>query len=175
MQIEEIIKACRAGDRLGQRALYDQYASKMMGICMRYCKQREDAEDALCNGMYRIMSKIDQYTGEGNFEGWMKRIIINECLMHLRKKKVRYDEIEEHLHLATNDLSVEDELIYQDVLKLLDYLPPGYRTIFSLYVIDGYKHKEIAELLGISINTSKSQLILAKKRLRDIVKKKYLA
>ena len=175
MRIEEIIQACRAGDRIGQKALYDKYASRMMGICMRYCKQREDAEDVLCNGMYRIMTKIDQYSGKGNFEGWMKRVIINECLMHLRKKKIRFEEVEEHHHLASTELSVEDVLIYEDVLRLLDYLPLGYRTVFSLFVIEGYKHKEIAEELGISINTSKSQLILAKKRLQEIVKKKYTA
>jgi len=175
MRIEEIIQACRTGDRMGQKALYDKYASLMMGICMRYCKQREDAEDVLCNGMYRIMTKIGQYSGTGNFEGWMKRVMINECLMHLRKKKIRFEEVEEHLHLASKELSVEDFLIYEDVLRLLDYLPPGYRTVFTLYVIEGYKHKEIAEELGISINTSKSQLILAKKRLQEIVKKKYTA
>ncbi len=175
MGIEEIIKACRAGDRLGQRALYDRFSSRMMGICMRYCKQREDAEDALCNGMYRVMSKIDQYAGKGSFEGWMKRIMINECLMHLRKKKVKFEEIGDYLHLASDNHSVEEQMMYEEVLRLLDYLPPGYRTVFSLYVIDGYKHKEIAEELGISINTSKSQLILAKKRLQDIVRKKYLA
>ena len=175
MRIDEIIQACRAGDRIGQKALYDKYASRMMGICMRYCKQREDAEDVLCNGMYRIMTKIDQYTGSGNFEGWMKRVMINECLMHLRKKKIRFEEVEEHHHLTSTDISIEDVMIYEDVLRLLDYLPMGYRTVFTLYVIEGYKHKEIAEELGISINTSKSQLILAKKRLQEIVKKKYTA
>lgn len=175
MRIDEIIAACRAGDRIGQKALYDQYASRMMGICMRYCKQREDAEDVLCNGMYRIMTKIGQYTGQGNFEGWMKRVMINECLMHLRKKKIRFEDVDEQRHIASAESSIEDLLMYEDVLRLLDYLPPGYRTVFTLYVIDGYKHKEIAEELGISINTSKSQLILAKKRLQDIVKKKYLA
>lgn len=175
MHIEEIIRACKLRDRIGQKALYDQYASKMMAICMRYCKQREDAEDVLCHGLFRIMDKIDQYTGEGNFEGWMKRIMINECLMHLRKKKIRFDQITEQVHIPDRTLSIEDQLIYEDVLKLLDFLPPGYRTVFTLYVIDGFKHKEIAEQLNISINTSKSQLILAKKRLQDIVKKKYLA
>lgn len=175
MRIEEIIQACRAGDRIGQKALYDKYASRMMGICMRYCKQREDAEDVLCNGMYRILNKISQYSGKGNFEGWMKRVMINECLMHLRKKKIRFEDVEDQYHLASPDISIEDELMYEDVLQLLNYLPRGYRTVFSLYVIEGYKHKEIAEELGISINTSKSQLILAKKRLQEIVKKKYTA
>ncbi|MBT8220194.1 MAG: sigma-70 family RNA polymerase sigma factor [Bacteroidia bacterium] len=175
MRIEEIIRACKKRDRSGQKALYDRYAPQMMSICMRYCRHREDAEDVLCQGMFRILDKIDQYTGKGNFEGWMKRIIINECLMHLRKKKLRYEEIDDTIQIESDAISVEEQLIYRDVLKLLDQLPTGYRTVFSLYVIDGYKHKEIAEKLGISINTSKSQLILAKKRLRSIVLNQYLA
>ena len=174
MRIDEIIEACKKGDRQGQKALYDLYAPKLMGICLRYCKQREDAEDVLCNGMHNILTKIHQYTGEGNFEGWMKRVMINECLMHLRKKKIRFDEITDYMHLEASNLSIEEKLIYDDVLKLLDLLPTGYRTVFIMYVIDGYKHREIAEKLDISINTSKSQLILAKKRLQEIVEKKYL-
>lgn len=174
MRIEEIILSCKKKDRKGQKALYDQYAPRMMAICLRYCKHREDAEDALGRGMFQILDKINQYSGDGNFEGWMKRIIINECLMHLRKKKLRYDAIDDKVIVESNAVSIEDKLIYDDVLKLLDHLPPGYRTVFSLYVIDGFKHKEIAEELGISINTSKSQLILARKRLQKIVQQHYL-
>ena len=132
-----------------------------------------DAEDVMIESFYKIFSKISQYKGQGSFEGWMKRIVINESLMHIRKKNNLNLHIElEKAYDAKEDAVAVDQLQYEEVLSLLEELPHGYRTIFNLYVIEGYKHREIAELLKISINTSKSQLILAKKRLREIYKKK---
>ncbi len=137
-------------------------------------KNEVDAEDALIKGFYKIFKNLNSYKGIGSFEGWMKRIVINESLMLLRKNHninmmVTIDDIS-----ATNSLKVDfvDNLTYEDILVVLDKLPVGYRTIFNLYVIEGYKHREIAEQLGISINTSKSQLILAKKKMRMLLKKK---
>lgn len=166
----EIIKACQNQDALAQRRLYEQHAPKMLGVCRRYLKRLEDAEDALVEGFCKVFANLGQYTGTGSFEGWIRRIVVNECLMALRKKHALKNayEIQEHYDLH-DDQNVVAELAAQDILQLLDQLPNGYRTVFNLYVIEGYKHREIAELLGISINTSKSQLILAKKRLQKLL------
>lgn len=166
----EIIKACRDQDPLAQRRIYQTYSPKMLGVCRRYLKRNEDAEDALVEAFCKVFTNISQYTGNGSFEGWIRRIIVNECLMALRKKHALKNayEIQEHFDLR-DDQNVVADLAVQDILQLLDQLPNGYRTVFNLYVIEGYKHREIAELLDISINTSKSQLILAKKRLQQLL------
>jgi RNA polymerase sigma-70 factor (ECF subfamily) len=148
------------------------YAPLMLSICKRYLKNNTDAEDVLLKGMFKIFSNIGQFKGNGSFEGWMKRIVINEALMHLRKQKNFNVEVEISNVQIPNQIEIDEQLILEDLLRILDYLPTGYRTVFNLYVIEGYKHREIAEKLGISINTSKSQLILAKKRLRELLKKK---
>ncbi|MEZ4981140.1 MAG: RNA polymerase sigma factor [Saprospiraceae bacterium] len=167
----EIVQGCKQKDRKAQKALYDRYSPVMYGVCLRYMKNQADAEDMLIEGLFKAMSKIDQFNEEGSFEGWVRRIVVNECLMALRKNNVLKFAEEIHPNLDhTEELSVEDNLIAEDLLKLLDHLPNGYRTVFNLYVLEGYKHREIAEELGISINTSKSQLILARKRLEDLYK-----
>jgi len=161
-------------DRRAQQALYDKYAPLFYSICMRYLKQPMDAEDVMIESFYKIFNKIGQFNNQGSFEGWMKRIVVNESLMHIRKKKNLNLHIEiEKAYDAKEDAVALDNLQYEELLTLLEELPDGYRTIFNLYIIEGYKHREIADLLGISINTSKSQLILAKKRLREIYKKKH--
>ncbi len=169
-----IIAKCKTQDRVAQKTLYNKYAPLFFSICLRYIKNRPAAEDVMIESFYRIYSKINQYKGNGSFEGWMKRIVINECLMYLRKN----NNMNMHLELEkAKDLSEPSHIIsninFNEVVNLLQQLPAGYRTIFNLYVIEGYKHREIAEQLGISINTSKSQLILAKKRLRALYKKKH--
>jgi RNA polymerase sigma-70 factor (ECF subfamily) len=137
-------------------------------------KNPMDAEDALVMSFYKIFSKISQFKGEGSFEGWMKRIVVNECLMKIRKSSNLnlHVDIDQAYDVSDPEHIVSD-LNYKELLVLLDDLPNGYRTVFNLYVIEGYKHREIAEILGISINTSKSQLILAKKKMRELFKKKH--
>lgn len=172
MTENEIIEGCRQGDRKAQKALYDKHSPKMFGVCLRYMKSREEAEDIMIHGLFKVMTKIDKYGGNGSFEGWIRRIMVNECLMQLRKRDILKFSAEIHPNLDHADaLTMEDQLIAEDLLKLLEMLPSGYRTVFNLYVLEGYKHREIAELLGISINTSKSQLILARKRLESLVLK----
>lgn len=127
------------------------------------------AEDVLVEAFFKVFTKIDQFQGEGSFEGWIRRIVVNESLMHLRKRKPTENALEPLESDAKTSLTMQDSLEAADILALLNQLPNGYRTIFNLYVIEGYKHREIAEKLNISINTSKSQLILAKKRMRDLV------
>jgi len=168
-ELEHIIQGCKNNDASSQKILYDRYASLFLSMALRYTRQYEQAEDVMIHAFYKIFDKINSYKGNGSFEGWMKIIVVNEALMHIRKKT--------NLNLAIeiNDVdkpetqNVVDQLQYEDLIKLLNQLPDGYRTIFNLYVIEGYKHREIAELLDISINTSKSQLILAKKRMRNLI------
>lgn len=170
MTEKELIKACKQQDRQAQRELYDRYSPLLFGICRRYVKVREDAEDVLLEAFFKIFSKIDQYTGQGSFEGWMRRITVNEALMFLRKTQLLQTDVELNNLDISNAITVEDRLAAKDILKLLDHLPSGYRTVFNLYVVEGYKHREIADMLDISINTSKSQLIMAKKRLQELIK-----
>ena len=171
----ELIEACKRQERKAQKLLFERYSPKMFGVCKRYVKRYEDAEDVLIEGLYKVLSKINSYSGNGSFEGWIRRIIVNECLMFLRKKHNFRLTVEiSNIEIKT-EVTIVDELAAQDIINLLDKLPTGYRTIFNMYVLEGYKHREIAEELGISINTSKSQLILAKKRMRALVKERGIA
>ena len=172
MTENEIIEGCQNQSRQAQKALYDHFSPIMFGVCKRYCKNREDAEDVLVNGLFKAINNIHQFRGGGSFEGWIRRIIVNEALMFLRKRQKITVEIEEYHVGAPAGGTIEDELAAQDILELLAQLPIGYRTVFNLYVLDGLKHREIAEALGISINTSKSQLILAKKRMQEVLAKR---
>ncbi|MEM0993542.1 MAG: RNA polymerase sigma factor [Bacteroidota bacterium] len=170
MTEQQIIEACERGDPKAQKWIYNRFAPKMFGVCRRYVKSSADAEDVLIEGFYKVLTKIHQYGGNGSFEGWIRRIIVNEALMFLRKNNPLKNATDlEHIDIVEHQVSVLEALKVQDILKFLHQLPTGYRTVFNLYVIEGYKHREIAEQLGISINTSKSQLILAKKRLRQLL------
>jgi len=167
-----LISGCKNNERSAQKELYDKYSSYILSICCRYLRQRDEAEDAMIQCFYKIYTKINSYSGDGSFEGWMRRVAVNECLMLLRKKKMLLVEIDSSFDVPYSEQGIEELLEYKELLEILDELPPGYRTVFNLHVIEGYKHREIAEKLGISINTSKSQLILAKKRLRESLNKK---
>jgi len=166
---KQLITACQRRDRKAQKLLFDRYSPKMFGICRRYVRDVQEAEDVLVEGMFRVLTKIDAFRGEGSFEGWIRRIIVNQSLMFLRKRnELKFAQEIDNIEV-TAQTNIEDDLAAQDILDLLSQLPTGYRTIFNLYVVEGFKHREIAEQLGISINTSKSQLILAKKRMRTLV------
>ena len=153
--------------------LYVDYSPILFSVAKRYLKNDEDAEDALIEAFFKIFTKIKTFENNGSFEGWMRRIVVNECLMKLRKKRNFTLALEEAFGVGEAE-TITPNLAYQDLLKVIKNLPTGYRTIFNLYEIEGYKHREIGEMLGISINTSKSQLILAKKRIRELIKKKQL-
>ncbi|MCB9275478.1 MAG: RNA polymerase sigma factor [Lewinellaceae bacterium] len=167
---QELLEACKNDDRLAQRLLYDRYSPDMFGLCLRYVKNREDAEDVLVEAFFKVFDNIGQYMGLGSFEGWIRRIVVNEALMFLRRRH-NFNMTVEISESAppSSQPRIVDELSAQDILGLLGQLPTGYRTVFNLYVLEGYKHREIADMLGISINTSKSQLILAKKRLQELL------
>ncbi|TGE24315.1 sigma-70 family RNA polymerase sigma factor [Hymenobacter aquaticus] len=163
----DLIAACRQGSGRAQKLLYERFAGMMLGVCIRYLRRREDAEEAMLGGFAKVFRALDQYRHEGSFEGWIRRIMVNEALGQLRRK--------EPLHLAIDDMvtdvpataaEAESNLNAADLLALLADLPAGYRTVFNLYALEGYSHPEIAELLGISEGTSKSQLSKARAMLQ---------
>ena len=169
----ELIQRCKNGDRAAQKWLYDRYAPLLFSVCRRYLRSREDAEEALGNGLYKAISNIDSYQNAGSFEGWLRKIVVNESLMMLRKTQILvFPGDEQQFPDQPDTFSIEADMSVREILELLEQLPNGYRTVFSLYVIEGFKHHEIADTLGISINTSKSQLILAKEKLKQLLIKK---
>ncbi|MBP9927040.1 MAG: RNA polymerase sigma factor [Cyclobacteriaceae bacterium] len=163
----ELVEGCKRQNRNAQKRLYEQYASKWYALCCRYIKDRMEAEDVLIIAFTKILNKIDQYTGEGNFEGWMRKVIVNEALSYLRKNKNMYLETDiEAADYEPDYENLEKNLEAEDLLKMIDQLPTGYRIVFNLFAIEGYSHQEIGEQLGISESTSKSQLSRARASLQ---------
>lgn len=167
---QELIKGCIRRERGAQKRLYDTFSSKMFALCSRYVKNSMEAEDVLVTAFTKILDKIDQYKGEGSFEGWIRRIVVNEALTWLRRNRNMYLELElEAANYEPDYQTISDHLEAEDLLKMIGELPSGYRIVFNLYAIDGYSHKEIAEQLGISENTSKSQLSRARAYLQKLL------
>ena len=163
----DLIKACQRQNAKAQRTLYDRYSPVMLGLCRRYVRGELEAEDVMIKGFMKVFSKIDLFEGKGSFEGWMKRIMINESLTYIRQNKAMYLETDIEVAEREPDFDkISTELEAKDLLKMVNELPSGYRTIFNLYAIEGYSHKEISELLGINENTSKSQLSRARAQLQ---------
>jgi RNA polymerase sigma factor (sigma-70 family) len=159
----ELIEGCRRREAKAQSSLYNLYAGKFYALCSRYVKEKMEAEDVMVTAFTKILDRIDQYSGEGSFEGWMKRVMINESLSYLRKNKGMYLEMDIEAADREPDLErMENNLQAEDLMKMIEALPSGYRIVFNMYAIDGYSHKEIADQLGISENTSKSQLSRAR-------------
>lgn len=159
----EWIEACKRQDSLAQKHLYEHYSAKMYALCCRYIPSKMEAEDVLITAFTKLFERIDQFKGEGSFEGWIRRIIVNESLTYLRRNKNMYLETEiEAVDREPDFAKLENSLEAEDLMKLISQLPTGYRMVFNLYAIDGYSHKEIADQLGISENTSKSQLSRAR-------------
>jgi len=165
----DIINGCRQKKHRAQKALYDRYHPVLMGICVRYAKSNAEAEDILITGLTRIFEKITDYRGSGSFEGWMKKIMVNAAIDNYRKNLKHY-HLEDVDELTTENIgfeSIPDIFSVNDILKTIQELPDGYRMVFNLYAIEGYSHKEIAEKLNISESTSKTQLMKARKKLRQ--------
>lgn len=159
-----MVAGCRKQDSKIQNLVYQTHAPKVFGICKRYMKDRENAEEAAMNAFLTVFRKIESFRNEGSFEGWILRITVNCCLMELRKKNNFTIEFAENSGSVQNE--VHDHLDQDDIEKMLRTLPEGARIVFNLYAIEGYKHHEIAEKLGISEGTSKSQLNYAKEKLK---------
>jgi RNA polymerase sigma-70 factor (ECF subfamily) len=172
--IEVLIQQARKQQAPAQKELYERYKGAMFAVCRRYIRDESEAEDVFIQAFYKIFIHLADFKGTGSFKGWARRIMVNECLMYLRKQH--------NLHLTValtdNEMDVSENqeedypYTYDELMGVIDLLPTGYRTVFNLYVLEEYKHREIAEMLGISINTSKSQFILAKKKILDILVKK---
>ena len=168
MNEEILVKKCIEGDNRAQKKLFDLFAPKLFGVCLRYMKDHDFAQDTLQDGFVKIFTKLSDYNGKGSFEGWMRRIVVNTCLDQLRKdQKLKMNtSIDDVSFLVKDNHWIEEELTAKDLLKLVESLPDGYRVVFNMFAIEGYSHKEIAEQLDISENTSKSQFSRAKSHLR---------
>ncbi|MEM8527048.1 MAG: sigma-70 family RNA polymerase sigma factor [Bacteroidota bacterium] len=169
-----IIKACKKGDRKAQELLYRKYSAMLFGICLRYAKDRAEAQDFLQESLIVIFRDLHQYQPKAAFGAWLRRVTVNVCLQQLRKQRniFQVHSIEE---ICSNSIQEEADIFSRfrerALLQMVQQLPTGYRVVFNLYAIEGYSHQEIAENLGISVNTSKSQLSRAKSTLRKLLEK----
>lgn len=167
--IEDLVKRCKANERKAQESLYKQFASKMLGVCLRYANDRMEAEDMLQNGFIRVFQKIADYRGDGSFEGWVRRIMVHSSIEYYRKhhKMLSMADLEETGKEPSVDAVATARLDAKDLMTLIQQLSPGYRMVFNLYAIEGYSHKEVGEIMGISEGASKSQLSRARAILKE--------
>lgn len=174
---KEIIQGCIEGDIQTQRLLFNTFAPKMMSVCLRYIGNRSEAEDVLQDGFILVFRHIDKFKFNGSFEGWIRRIMVNTALKFLQSKKVNFVEIDAvQATFIHGEPSVLSELNTEELMKMIDALPDGYKIVFNLYVIEGYSHDEIAKLIHISPGTSRSQLIKARRLLqKQITERQKLA
>jgi RNA polymerase sigma-70 factor (ECF subfamily) len=170
----EIIKGCLKNDRMSQKALYEGYYGKMLGVCMRYAKDRDEAKDMLQEGFLKVFNNVANFNNKGSFEGWVRRIMVNTCIDQIRKNKKNYLIVSttyanEQANAAVDEVAEDDladKISEAEILRAIQDLTPAYRMVFNLFVIEEYTHKEIAELLDISEGTSKSNLAKAKFNLK---------
>ena len=170
---QDLLNACKKGDVRAQRIFYDQYKGKMFVLCLRYSNSREDAEDILQEGFIKVFRDLGQYRGQGSLEGWIRKVVLRVALDHLRKQKrmIQTTDIsEQEFRLPSDDFEFEEgDENAKGLIKLMQKMPVGFRTVLNLYVLEGYTHPQIAEVLGISVETSKSQLNRAKKYLKNLL------
>ena len=168
----QLIAALKRGESRAHKVVYERFAGKMLAVCTRYCANRADAEEVMLDGFMRVFEKIEQFREDGSFEGWIRRIMVTESLMFLRKSKQWRQEIPiEDIMVEPNYEWADTAVNENDLLRLVNQLPDGYRTVFNLYAIEGYAHAEIADMLNISEGTSKSQLSRARMMLQANLKK----
>ncbi|TWI84894.1 RNA polymerase sigma-70 factor (ECF subfamily) [Lacibacter cauensis] len=167
----DLIQGCIQGDRRMQKALYDKYAGKMYAVCLRYMGNADDAQDILQDGFIKVYKNLERFRGEGSFEGWVRRIFVNTAIEQIRKKKNDLSLTEKEESIELKSVTAIENINEKDLMKVIKELSPGYRAVFNLYVVEGYSHKEIGELLGISEGTSKSQLARARMILQEKIKR----
>jgi RNA polymerase sigma-70 factor (ECF subfamily) len=181
----ELIKKCQQNDVKAMELIYNEYAPSLLGICLRYMKEPNTAEDVMQDAFITIYTKINQFEGKGSFEGWIKKITVNTALMQLRQNKKEFitdhfveDSRVEMLHYENESETLVDnpeqliantEFSQVEIIEAISLLPTGFRTVLNMYVLEGFKHSEISEKLDISIGTSKSQLLRARKKLEEIL------
>lgn len=169
---EQLVKKCLEKDSLAQKQLFDSFSRKMMGVCLRYTKDVEEAKDVLQIGFVKVFEKLHLFNNEGSLEGWIRKVLVNTALDQIRKNKKFDDNVDlskVDYSMATENENVLDQLSANDLLKIIQAMPTGFRTVFNLYAIEGYSHQEIADQLNISINTSKSQYSRARVYLQKII------
>jgi RNA polymerase sigma-70 factor (ECF subfamily) len=167
---EALVKACQKGDPKAQRRVYEKYSSRMLGVCFRYVYDDFEAEEIMIEGFVKVFEKIDTFKLEGSFEGWIRRVMVNEALMYLRRtKNAKLEMSYDNILYEPEPEQFSTQLEVDDLMKLIETLPIGYRTVFNLYAIEGYSHAEIAESLGITERTSKSQLSRARVILQNAI------
>ena len=174
MTEEAILQGCLQNNATSQRELYSRYSPKMLAVCYRFAHNREDAEDMLQEGFIKVFSQIHTFRSQGAFEGWIRRIVVHTCINHLKKNK-RFNESVDIIH--ANSIQVREESVpsivqAKQIVECIRLLPMGYRTVLNLYAIEGYTHKEIAEMLDIEESTSRSQYTRAKQMLEEVLVKK---
>jgi RNA polymerase sigma-70 factor (ECF subfamily) len=170
MSEQQIIEGCARHERKAQKLLFEKYSRLLLGVCMRYASNKAEAEDILQDSFLKIFFRIGDFSGTGSFVGWLRKVVVNTAITHYHVNlKYRYHvEIEEYVSVESGGAGLDEDFFTSDELyKVLNELPRGYRMIFNLYAVEGYKHKEIAEMMGIDTNTSKSQYSRAKAVIRD--------
>ena len=175
MDETQLINGCRKGDRLAQKELYERYSRKMMGVCLRYVNGRETARDLLQDGFVKVFTSMDSYSGIGSFEGWMRKIFVNCALEYLRKSDVLREstDLDNTAELIQPDASAISNMSAAELMQLVQELPAGFRTVFNLFAIEGYSHKEISDMLNITESTSRSQFTRAKQMLQKRINALY--
>lgn len=170
---KDIIERCVGGDQSAQLQLYNLYSRQMFSVCLRIIQQREDSEDILQESFITAFNALETFRGDATFGAWLKRIVINKSLNFLKKKKIKFQEMKDDT-IEIEEVQVDQsQITVEDIKKTTEELPLGYRLVFTLYMFEEMTHKEIAEHLEISVNTSKSQLNRAKKKLREIIKERH--
>ena len=170
---EQLIRQSAKGNRVFQKMLYDRFSSKMFGVCLRYAPDYQIAEDILQEGFVKAFKNLDRFRFEGSFEGWLRKIMVNTAIEMHRRKNLLYPIVDvENTEVEFVDESVLSKLAVDDLMSMIAALSPGYKTVFSLYAIEGFSHKEIAEQLNISEGTSKSQLARARYILMEMVEQR---
>jgi RNA polymerase sigma factor (sigma-70 family) len=171
MTEEQLVKECISGNAIAHKKFYDLFAKKMMGVCLRYATNPDEAQDVLQDGFIKVFSKLPKFVNKGSLEGWVRRIMVNTALDQYRKNKKYQKDVE--IDAVSFKLEQKDFIIEtinaNDLLQLIQTIPKGYRVVFNLFAIEGYSHKEIAEQLGVTESTSKSQYSRAKKMLRKLL------
>ena len=172
--IDHIIKGCCQKEPVAQRLLYEMFSARMYGVCIRYAGSKEDAQDILHEGFLKIYEKIEQFEFRGSFEGWIRRIMVNTALEKFRNdnKLVRTQETIEEFE-RSEDMDLTENITVKELLRIIEELSPQYRIVFNLYAIEGYSHREISKMLGITEGTSKSNLSRARTILQEKVNEFY--
>ena len=168
-----VIEECRKGNPTAQKSLYEYFAPRMMGVCIRYAGNRDAAGDLLQDGFVKVFTRLNEYMAVGSFEGWMRKIFINCALERIRKERIFSRVIEGEIDVEDTIPSVLETLTEMEMLQMIRLLPEGYRTVFNLFAIEGFSHKEIGEMLHITEGTSRSQYARARQCLQEMIRKMY--